>query len=384
MCHCQRPSLSYWRKSMAVDWAGVRSEFPALQDRTFLNTATFGQLARRTSDAVARHFARRDELACADFLEWFDDADRIRESIARLIHSEADDVAFVQNASSALAILFSGIDWRAGDRVVILENEFPNHIYAASAPREPAIEFMETQWERFYESINERTRVVLMSTVNYTNGFRPPLAEISRYLRERGVLFYLDGTQSVGALELDCAEIKPDMLAVHGYKWLLSPNGSAFLYVNPEVRKWLRPNVIGWRSDRDWRRVDSLNHGAPVFVDKAEKYEGGMLIFPMVYAMGASVGMMLEIGPREIEQRVLALSALACEALRGCGGTIVHEGSPIIAARFEGRDASLLARALKEQRIQVSARHGNLRVSVHFYNNEGDISRLVTALGNLL
>ena len=368
---------------MAVDWAGVRSEFPALQGRTFLNTATFGQLARCTSDAVARHFARRDELACADFLEWFDDADRIRESIARLIHCEADDVAFVQNASSGLAILLSGIDWRAGDRVVILENEFPNHIYAASAPREPAIEFVETPWERFYESINERTRVVLMSTVNYTNGFRPPLAEISRYLRGRGVLFYLDGTQSVGALEFDCAEIKPDLLAVHGYKWLLSPNGSAFLYVNPEVRKWLRPNVIGWRSDRDWRRVDSLNHGAPVFVDKAEKYEGGMLIFPMVYAMGASVGMMLEIGPREIEQRVLALSALACEALRSCGGTIVHEGSPIIAARFERRDALVLARALKEQRIQVSARHGNLRVSVHFYNNEEDISRLAAALSSL-
>ena len=368
---------------MAVDWAEIRGGFPALQDWTFLNTATFGQLARRTTEAVARHFARRDELACADFLEWFDDADRIRESIARLIHCEAEDVAFVQNASSALAILFNGIEWRPGDRVMILENEFPNNIYAASAPQEPGVEFVETPWERFYESINERTRVVLMSTVNYTDGFRPPLAEISRYLRERGVLLYLDGTQSVGALEFDCSEIKPDLLAVHGYKWLLSPNGAGFLYVSPEVRKWLRPNVIGWRSDRDWRRVDSLNHGAPHFVDKAEKYEGGMLIFPMVYAMGASVGMMLEIGPREIEQRVLALSAMACDALRGCGGAIVHEGSPIIAARFEGRDASLLARALKEQRIQVSARHGNLRVSVHFYNNEQDVSRLVSALSSL-
>ncbi len=369
---------------MAVDWGEVRSEFPALQEWTFLNTATFGQLARRTTDAVARHFARRDEQACADFLEWFDDADCIRESIARLIHCEADDIAFMQNASSALGILFCGIELRAGDRVVILENEFPNNIYAASVPREAGIEFVETPWERFYESINERTRVVLMSTVNYTNGFRPPLVEISRYLRERGVLFYLDGTQSVGALEFDCAEIKPDLLAVHGYKWLLSPNGAGFLYVSPEVRKWLRPNVIGWRSDRDWRRVDNLNHGAPHFVDKAEKYEGGGLIFPMVYAMGASVGMMLEIGPQQIEQRVLALSALACDALKSCGATIVHEGSPIIAARFEGHDASLLSRALKEQRIQVSARHGNLRVSVHFYNNQEDINRLVSALSSLL
>ncbi len=345
-----------------------------------MNTAAFGQLSRRTTEAVTKHFAHRDEMACSDFLDWFDDADRIRQSIARLIHCEADDIAFAQNASSALAILLNGIDWHTGDRVVILENEFPNNIYAAAAPRDSGVEFVETTWERFYESVNDRTRAVLMSTVNYTNGFRPPLVEIGRYLRERGVLFYLDGTQSVGALEFDCGAIQPDVLAVHGYKWLLCPNGAGFVYVKPEVRKWLRPNVIGWRSDRDWRRVDNLNHGMPQFVDKAEKYEGGMLIFPMVYAMGASVGMMLEIGPGEIERRVMDLSALACESLRRCGGTIVHEGSPIIAARFEGQGASLLARALKEHGIQVSARHGNLRVSVHFYNNKDDIARLAAVL----
>jgi len=101
---------------MQVNWAEVRAEFPALADWTYLNTATFGQLPKRATDAVAAHFAHRNRMACADYLEWFDDADRIRESIGRLIHCEAADIAFVPNASMALSMLFGGLDWKPGDR----------------------------------------------------------------------------------------------------------------------------------------------------------------------------------------------------------------------------------------------------------------------------
>ena len=80
---------------VVTDWKKIRAEFPALENWTFLNTATFGQLPKRATDAVARHFARRDRFACSDFMEWFDDADRIRGSIARLIHATADDIAFI-------------------------------------------------------------------------------------------------------------------------------------------------------------------------------------------------------------------------------------------------------------------------------------------------
>jgi selenocysteine lyase/cysteine desulfurase len=373
-----------WRRKVPADWKAIRAEFPALANWTYLNTATFGQLPRATVAAIDRHLAHRDETACSEFLSWFDDADRLRERVARLVGCEAADIAFINSANSALALLIHGLDWRPGDRIVTLADEFPNNIYHPALLGRLGVEFVETPWERFYDSIAARTRLVVISSVNYTNGFAPPLDEMARFLRERGVLFYVDGTQSVGALRFDTGRVRPDMLVVHGYKWLLCPNGIGFMYVSPELRERLAPAAVGWRSHRDWRNVDNLHHGAPVFASSAEKYEGGMLASALLCAMDASVGMMLEIGVDDIERRVRELAAATRQCLRGLGAQVPEFDSPIVAARFEGRDASDLARRLKERRVLVSARHGNLRVSAHFYNAEEDLDRLETELRGLL
>lgn len=367
---------------MSVDWSAVRAEFPALANWTFFNTATFGQLPRRGTEAVARHFAHRDELACSDFLHWYNDADRIRAKVARLIHCHADDVAFIGNSSTALGLLVGGLDWRPGDRIVTLEHEFPNNLYASGLAE--GVETIECPWDRFYESIDGRTRLVLISSANYNTGFAPPLEEIGKFLRERGVLLFVDGTQSVGALRFDCARVQPDMLAVHGYKWMISPTGAGFVSVAPELRARLAPNALGWRSHRDWRNVDNLHHGVPELSDTAEKYESGGLAFPLLYAMEASIDLMLEIGPETIEARVLDLAARTRAMLRGLGAKIEDQASPIVAAQFENRDVSALALALKEQRVLVAARRGRLRVSPHLYNNEQDIATLERVLTPLL
>jgi selenocysteine lyase/cysteine desulfurase len=374
---------------MAVDWQAVRGQFPALEGRTFLNTATFGQLPRNATAAVKRHFEHRDELACADFLDWFDDADRIRGQAARLIQCEPEDIAFIPNASTALSLLLGGIEWKPGDRIVTLEHEFPNNLYFPALLGRHGVEFVETSWERLEGTVDARTRLVALSTVNYTNGFRPPLEEIGKLARAQGALLYLDGTQSVGALQFDCRTVQPDILAVHGYKWLLSPNGAGFMYVSPATRRWLAPNVVGWRSHHDWRNVDNLHHAAPEFKESAERYEGGMLNFSAIYAMSASMGMMLDIGPDVIEARVLELAEIVRKVMRGAGARLAgdsspHYVSPIVAGGFPHVDASRLACELKEQRVLVSARHGKLRVSTHFYNNEDDVERFGRELGRLV
>jgi cysteine desulfurase/selenocysteine lyase len=372
------------QSSEKVDWEAVRREFPALEHWTYLNTATFGQLPRRATEAVSRHFAHRDELACWDFLAWYDDADRIRAKIARLIDCSPSDIAFVPNASTALGLLLAGLDWHSGDRILTLEHEFPNNLYAPGSLQRFGVEMIAAPWERFYECLTAKTRLVVLSSVNYNTGFAPPLAELADFLRARGILLFIDGTQSLGALRFDVRRIQPDMFAVHGYKWLLSPNGAGFFYIAPQLRERLQPNVVGWRSHRDWRNVDNLHHGVPEFPSAAEKYEGGSVSFALLYAMEASLDLILEIGPEAIEQRVLGLAATARGILRGLGASVADGDSPIVAARFDNRDVSALARALKEQRVLVAARRGHLRVSPHLYNNEQDLEVFERTLRTLL
>lgn len=360
-----------------MNWAEIRTEFPALERWTFLNTATFGQVPLRSQGAVARHFARRDELACQDFLQWFDDAQEIRGLLAQLINCQADNIAFVSTAGAALSLFLGGIDWHPGDRIVTRADEFPNQYYYANWLGNRGVEVVELD---HIAALPEHTRAVLLSTVSYTSGYRPDLRRISLLAHEAGALLYVDGTQSLGALCFDVHAVKPDLFAVDGYKWLLCPNGATFFYISPALRKTLPPAVIGWRSDQGWRSVDDLHHGAPQLPEAAERYEGGMLNFPSLYAMRESVRMILEIGPAAIEKRVLALAGQTAEVLRAAGAAIQHEGTNIVAAHWADRDASELARRLAEKRIIVAARHGNLRVSPHFYNDESDIEALASAL----
>ena len=363
-----------------IDWKQIRGEFPALAHWIYLNTATFGQTPRCAAEAMARHVARRDELACADFLAWYDDMDRIRASCARLIHCEASDIAFIPSAATGLAFLIQGLDWQSGDEVLTLEDEFPNQLYICAALDRFGVRQRVVAWPDFYPAITERTRLVVLSTVNYATGFRPPIEEIARFLAPRGVLLYADGTQSVGVLDFDVGSVRPAALCVDAYKWLLSPNGAGFLYISPELRRRLPPTIVGWRTDRNWRAVNSLNHGKPVLSDSAEKYEGGAVPFPSLYAMGAVLEMVLALGLDRIQARVLELAAQTRALLRSLGAEVNTDESQIVTACLPGRDSADLVRRLKEKRILVSARHGRLRISPHFYNNEEDLDALRQAL----
>jgi prolyl-tRNA synthetase len=366
--------------TLTIDWTAVRAEFPALENWTYLNTATYGQLPKRAIEANARHFANREEMACSDFLNWYDEADRIRTPIGKLIGAAAEDIAFVPNSSYALGLVAAGVDWQRGDNVVTLADEFPNCLYLPALVERHGVEFREVPWDRFYDAIDERTRLVAISEVNYSNGFRAPVAEISRHVHQLGGRLFVDGTQSVGALRFDVAQAQPDVLAVHAYKWMISPTGIGFMYVSPDFRKTLRPNVAGWRTHKDWRNVDNLHHGMPEMTQSAEKYEGGGLAFGLLDAMGAVAGWMLELSPCAIEARVMELAASARERLRNLGADVPDRGSQIVAARFDGLDPSRLAKELKASKVLVAARHGHLRISPHFYNNESDLDVLESHL----
>ena len=333
---------------------------------------------------MVAHLDRRDELACSDFLSWFEDMDRLREKLGRLVGARGSDIAFVSSASVAISQLLNGMSWEPGDEIVTMENEFPNQLYFPALLAGRGVKFVESSWEKLQERITTRTRLIAVSQVSYSTGFRPPLETLDR----RNALLYVDATQCLGALTFDWTAIRPDMLAVNCYKWMLAPNGAAFFAITPELRAQLQPQVVGWRSHFDWRNVNNLHGGAPVFAEAAERYEGGMVDFPSLYALEAAVDTLFDIGPRVAEAYVMRLTETLRQAMRAMPGTSLYSDefpatgpSPITAVRFADRDVAALSSRLKtEHGILTSARCGRLRLSLHFYNDENDIDRLLSVL----
>jgi len=368
-------------QAAAIDWAAVRGMFPSLAGKTFLNSATMGQLPRTASEAVVAHLQRRDHTAAVDAPKWFDDLDRLRGKLGQLVHAKASDIAFIPSTAHGLAIALNGIDWKVGDRIVTLDPEFPNNTYAPSLLTRKGVEFIETPVEDFGLHVNERTRLVIVSAFNYVTGMRAPIAELRRLAPH--ALLYVDATQGCGAIKFDVDDLGIDMLSVHGYKWMLSPTGAGFLYVKPSVREWLEPNVIGWRSHHNWRDWSNLHHGMPEFSLDAERYEGYFPALPLYYAMEQSVDLFLELGPAVIEARVLELAGLLRAKVGAMGGEVAYLDSPIVCCKFAGVDSNVLAAKLFERKIIVSARHGWLRVSVHLYNDAADIESFARAVGDL-
>ena len=372
---------------MATDWNAVRKHFPTLDDWTYLNSATYGPVPNVAVEAMTDHFSTRDRTASLDFLSWYDRADRIRDKLALWIGGHADGIAFLPSAGVGLSWILHGLQWTPGDRILTLDDEFPNNLYATALMERYGVEIdrvpggTEFVLEKLMDAVGDRTRLVLMSALDYASGLRPPLEVIGREARRRGALFVVDGTQGVGAIPVDVERQSIDALICHGYKWLCCPTGIGFLYVSEPTRKLLTPITVSWRSHRDWRDVDHLHHGSPDIPTDAAKLEGGILNFSGLFALEAVMDLFSSIGADEIFDRVGRITASTQEVLRRAGGVpncdrCEHFDSPVVAAAFDDVDVSEMSGALRQQQIAVSARHGRLRVSPHFFNNDADLSAL--------
>lgn len=374
---------------MTTDWQSVRDEFPALAHCTWLNTATFGQVPLRAQSAIARHYNNRNLLGGRDFLDWFAEADDIRQDVAQLFGASVDDVAFIPHTSSALSLLVNGIDWRKGDEIVTFEEEFPNQIYAAAVIEERGVRLVRTRLTEWESALNERTRMMAVSQTNYANGMEAPVPEMAAKLRAQGGLLYVDGTQTAGARQFDFGACEPDLYSVNAYKWMNSPPGAGFMLVPRRTRQWLKPATVGWRSDRNWRNVNNLHDGRPEFSEAADRYEGGMLPFVNLFAMREAIRLLVEMGLAEAEARTLRLAGMTRDVLRSVGAVPLGDENAlanghIVAARLPGTDPGEIARRMESDGILISARSGFLRVSPHYYNDESDIDAFAAALKRAL
>ena len=244
----------------------------------------------------------------------------VRRDAARLLHARAEEIAFVQNTAAGLSLIALGLSWREGDNVVAIADEYPSNIYPWLGLRRWGVETRlvartEARFgvDELRSSVDARTRLVTVSAVDWQSGFRCDLASIAQFCHERNVLLCVDGIQGVGALDIDVHGLGIDCLAAGGHKWLLAPEGCGVLFVAARVLDRIDPVVLGWKSVKD---ADSYLPYRFELRDDAARFEPGSPPHLGLHALGSAIEMLLEIGVRAIETRILQLTTFMAEELR--------------------------------------------------------------------
>ncbi len=368
----------------------IRRLFPVTEHCTYLNHAAVAPLALPVYEAMQRHLRNQLEHGAAHYLDWFAAVKKTRELCASFINANMDEIAFAPNTSAGLAMVSNGVEWHAGDNVVTAECEFPANIVPwQRIAREHSVEIRKAperdgrlETEEILSLINDRTRVVTLSFVEFASGFRNDLATIGRACRERDILFVVDGIQGLGALQLNVEACHIDALSADAHKFLLGPEGVALLYVSRRALERIKPTLVGWLSVE--RPFDMANHDQG-WAPNATRFEPGALNTAGVIGLGAAIEMFQSVGIKHIEHHLLELTDYLCEGLHDKGYRVVSsrragETSAIVACQHDVHSAQSLYERLDAQQIITTARLGRLRISPHFYNTREDIGRLLSHL----
>jgi cysteine desulfurase / selenocysteine lyase len=314
----------------------------------------------------------------------------VRSSAARLVNAKAHEIAFMPNTSAALSAVANGIDWREGDNVITTNVDFPANIYPwMRLAKERGIEVRMAQEregrieaEEMISLVDERTRAVSVSWVQFSSGFRADIATIGKFCRERDVIFMLDAIQGLGGLRLDVVRDCVDAFAADAHKYLLGPEGAALLYVSDRIIERIKPTVVGWMSVNDYE--NHLDYDLS-YREGALRFECGSLNTAGVYGLGAAIDLFLEVGAERIEEHILRLSDYLAEQLTAKGYDVFGsrnrgETSAIVTCTHRDYMPKQLYKLLHAKRIMTAPRVGRLRISPHFYNTCEEIDALIEAL----
>jgi cysteine desulfurase / selenocysteine lyase len=312
-----------------------------------------------------------------------------RNRVGRFIGAAGDEIAFLRNTSDGANVVARGLDWKAGDEIVLSDNEFGANAYPWLALREQGVKarFIHAPGERLTpdvlrREITKRTRVVAVSWVSFADGYRHDLAALAEVAHSAGALFAVDAIQGLGVFPIDVKRSGIDALYSGGAKWLLSLQGIGFLYVARELQDRLISRWRGWRDVADiWNFLDYDQPPAP----NASRYEGGTPNFLGIVGLSASMDVLEEAGVPRISKHVLTLTDQFVAGLLRSGAEIDTPRGPgissgIVTFRVPGTDPVALGRRLRAANIVTTYRPTGIRVAPHGYNTPDEIDALLAAL----
>jgi len=316
----------------------------------------------------------------------------LRQQLARLIHADSvDEIALLKNTSEGLSVIAYGLNWNAGDNIVISDEEFPSNRIIWESLKSQGVEIKyaslkgENPEQALMDLIDDKTRLLSISSVQYASGLRIKLEPLGAYCKQHDVLFCVDAIQQIGALEFDVQAVQADFVVADGHKWMLGPEGLALFYCRQALINTLKLNQYGWHMVENHLDFDAMDQWQPA--SSARRFECGSPNMLAAHALNASISVLLEIGMDKIQQAVLDKVQYLIQLFSAQDDIQIlspvdrdrHAG--IFTFCIKGVENEALYKYLVEKGVVCALRGGGVRFSPHFYTPTHKLDTLFDWVG---
>jgi selenocysteine lyase/cysteine desulfurase len=373
----------------------LRELFPVLEQGHYLNHAAIAPWPLPVTEAV-RQFAEENlRRGPRDYPAWIRREQSLRRQLAELAGAVSpDDISLLKNTTEGISLVAWGLDWRAGDNLVLPRGEFSSNRlpWLAQAGRGVEVREVDIRATRDAEAaliaaMDRGTRLLSVSAVQWSDGFRLDLGRLGEACHARDVLFFVDAIQQLGALQLSVEDCRVDFLAADAHKWLLGPEGIALFYSRPAARERLALLQQGWHMfEQPWHfQRDDWTPAA-----SGKRFEAGSPNSVGQAALHAAAGLLLERGMRSVEVRVLENTAYLLARLGGMpavrliSDSAVERRSGIVSFTCDRVAPRELHLRLAARDVICALRGDAIRLSPHFYQGEAELEAFMGVLEEVL
>ena len=375
---------------MDAPYSGTELPAPHLFDLpgglVWLNSAYLCARAIPVVEAVAAAVNRPlSEVAVTDF---FTPGERMRKLFSSLVGGDADGVALIPSASYGVATAASALGTGEGDRVLMLEEQFPAMVYPwTDRGAEPVFvkRPLDDDWTTaVLDRLDESVSVVSAPACHWTDGTRLDLAAVGEAARAVGTRLVLDLSQSLGMAPFDVSSVRPDFVVSVGYKWLLGPPGMSYLWASPENRGG-RPLDGNWMTRAGSEDFSRVNEYRWELASGARRYDAGQSWnLWLSEAACRALEIVTGVGSERLSAHCRLLTDHLAEESASLGLVAPRpefRSAHLVGLRLpEGADPRSLVEELADRSVFVSVRGNSVRVSAHMWNTAADIDRLLEGL----
>lgn len=362
-----------------------------MRECLYANHAAISPWPLRSSRVVEQFALENAQHGAAHYPRWLEQVRELRQRASRIIDAgDADNIALLPNTTSGINLVAAGLPWQPGDNMVLPRDEFPSNRMPWEALAARGVELRTCDIRASAEPemdllnlIDDKTRLLALSSVQWTDGLRLDLERLGRACRHHQVLFFVDAIQQLGALQLSVEREHIDILCAGCHKWQMAPEGVALFYCNATVREQIEPLMLGWRMVEDPFDFDALKQRPSA---TATRYEPGTSNIMGQLALNASLALFEQIGMDCVEQRVLANSRQLAAGLQSIQGLELRSRSEpqrqsgIVSFKPRHSSSREISNFLAAQGIVATHRGPLVRLSPHYYQGEMEMDVMLDAI----